>query len=67
MNEITLQVPNSKLNFFLELVKNLGLQVKSKHLEIPEEQQQAVLDRIQNTKDDDLLIWDEVQNDFHGI
>ncbi len=67
MNEITLQIPNSKLNFFLELVKNLGLNVKSKQLDIPEEHQKVVVDRIKNTKDEDLLAWEEVQNDFDGI
>jgi hypothetical protein len=67
MNEITLQIPNSKLNFFLELVKNLGLNVKSKQLDIPEEHQKIVVDRIKNTKDEDLLAWEEVQNDFDGI
>jgi hypothetical protein len=67
MNEITLQVPNSKLEFFLELVKNLGLNVKSKQLELPEEHQKIVLDRITNTKEEELLVWKDVQNDFDGI
>lgn len=67
MNEITLQIPDSKLNFFLELVKNLGLNIKTKELVISEEHQKIVLDRIQNTKDTDLLVWDKVKNDFDGI
>ena len=67
MNEITLQIPNSKLDFFLELVKNLGLNVKSKQLDIPEEHQKIVLDRIMNTKEEELLVWKDVQNDFDGI
>lgn len=67
MNEITLQIPDSKLNFFLELVKNLGLNIKTKELAISEEHQKIVVDRIQNTKDTDLLVWDKVKNEFDGI
>lgn len=67
MNEITLQIPDSKLNFFLELVKNLGLNIKTKEHVIPEEHQKIVHDRIQNTKDTDLLMWDQVKNDFDGV
>jgi hypothetical protein len=67
MNEITIQIPNSKLSFFLELVKNLGLNIKSKQLDIPQEHQKIVAERMKNTKDEDLLVWEEVQNDFDGI
>jgi shikimate 5-dehydrogenase len=35
MKEITLKIPDSKLKFFLELVKQLGFETKSEDLEFP--------------------------------
>lgn len=62
MKEITLKVPDTKLRFFMELFKQLGLEdvISKRHQEI-------VLDRIQNTKEEDLLNWDDIKDDFDGI
>lgn len=35
--------------------------------EIPIEHQNLVLDRIKNSKEKDLLNWDDVKDDFDGI
>ncbi len=35
--------------------------------EIPIEHQNLVLERIKNTKEDELLDWDSVKDDFDGI
>ncbi len=67
MKEITLKVPDTKLRFFMELVKQLGLEVKDEELIISKEHQEIVLDRIQNTKEEDLLNWDDIKDDFDGI
>lgn len=67
MTEITLKIPDSKLEFFIELFKKLGLEIKSKNLSIPQKHQDIVLDRIANTNDDELLDWDNVKDDFDGI
>lgn len=62
MKEITLKVPDTKLRFFMELFKQLVLEdvISKRHQEI-------VLDRIQNTKEEDLLNWDDIKDDFDGI
>jgi hypothetical protein len=67
MKEIILKVPDTKLRFFMELFKQLGLEVKDEELVISEEHQEIVLDRIQNTKEEDLLNWDDIKDDFDGI
>lgn len=35
MKEVTLKIPDSKLNFFMELVKQLGFEAKSNELDFP--------------------------------
>ncbi|PKR79465.1 hypothetical protein CW751_14985 [Brumimicrobium salinarum] len=67
MKEITLKVPDTKLSFFMELVNQLGLEIKNDELVIPKKHQEIVLDRIQNTKEEDLLHWDDIKDDFDGI
>ena len=60
MKEITLRVPDQKINFFMELVKNLGLEVTDK-VEIPEEHKAIVRARIQCTKREDMIPWEEAR------
>lgn len=67
MKEITLKVPDTKLSFFLELVNQLGLEIKNDELVISKKHQEIVMDRIQNTKEEDLLNWDDIKDDFDGI
>lgn len=67
MKEITLKIPDTKFRFFMELFKQLGLEVKNEELVISKEHQEIVQDRIQNTKEEDLLDWDEIKDDFDGI
>lgn len=67
MKEITLKVPDTKLKFFMELVNQLGLEIKNDEFVISKKHQEIVLDRIQNTKEEDLLNWDDIKDDFDGI
>ena len=67
MKEITLKIPDTKLKFFIELFKQLGLEIRDEELVIPQEHKEIVLDRIQNTKEEDLLNWDDIKDDFDGI
>lgn len=67
MKEITVKIPDTKLQFFIELFKQLGLEVKDQELSIPKKHQKIVLDRIQNTKEEDLLNWEQIKKDFNGI
>lgn len=67
MKEIRLKIPDNKLRFFMELFKQLGLEIKDEELVISKKHQEIVLDRIQNTKEEDLLNWDDIKDDFDGI
>lgn len=65
MKEITLKIPDQKVDFVMELIKHLGLEVAPKP-EIPEEHKTIVRERIQKSKNNPerLLDWEEVQETF---
>lgn len=63
MKKITLEIPDKKLGFFMELVKELGLKV-SEEMEIPEEHKAIVRERIQTGKPEDLIPWKEARKQF---
>jgi hypothetical protein len=66
MKQVTLNIPDSKFQFFMELVKNLGL-VKVDVIDIPEEHKEIVRQRIEASKKNPerLLDWEEIQNEFN--
>ena len=59
MKEIILKVPDQKVDFVLELVKQLGLEVESEEIEIPEEHKNIVREQISKSQEnpDRLLDW----------
>lgn len=61
MKEITLKIPDKKLGFFMELVKQLGLEVTNDDFVIPEEHKAIVRERLKNTKPEDYIPWDEAR------
>ncbi len=65
MKEVTLKIPDKKLGFFMELIKQLGFEVAEK-VEIPEEHKAIVRERIKKSDQnpDRLLDWDQVQDNF---
>jgi hypothetical protein len=65
MKEITIKIPEKKLSFFMELVRNLGFEVK-KEVEIPEEHKDIVKKRIKKSNDDpsQILNWEDVKDNF---
>jgi hypothetical protein len=60
MKRITINVPDNKYQFFLELIHNLGFD-KVEDLEIPEEHKEIVRERIKNSKSEDLISWKEAR------
>ena len=63
--KITLDIPENKYQFFLELIKSLNfITVEDRELTIPEWQKKIVRDRIKNTKPEDYLSWEEVEKQF---
>ena len=65
MKQVTLNIPDNKYQFFIELVSNLGF-VKTEELDIPEEHKAIVRERNLKSKEnpDRLLDWDQVQDEF---
>ncbi len=65
MKEVTLKIPDKKFSFFMELIKQLGLEV-AEEVEIPEEHKAIVRERIKksNQNPEGLLDWDQVQDNF---
>ena len=63
MTRFTIDIPDEKVLFFKELIKNLGLE---KDIDIREDQKQIVLDRIKKSKNNPelLLEWEDIKNDF---
>ncbi|REL37583.1 hypothetical protein DYD21_07280 [Rhodohalobacter sp. SW132] len=66
MKEIILKVPDQKVDFVLELIEQLGLEVSSEIMEIPEEHKAIVRERMQKSKENPerLLEWDQVKDSF---
>ena len=63
MKEVTLKIPDKKLAFFMELIKQLGFEV-SEEVEIPEEHKEIVRERIKAAKAEDMVPWKEARKHF---
>ena len=65
MKQITVKIPDNKFNFFMELLKQLGITAQ-KEEEIPEIHKNIVRERIK--KDDqypeNIQGWEEIQDNF---
>lgn len=68
MKEVTLKIPEKRINFFMELIRQLGFEV-SRETEVPEEHKQEVRKRIvaSDRNPERLLDWNDVKNDFKLI
>jgi Arc/MetJ-type ribon-helix-helix transcriptional regulator len=66
MKEITLKIPDQKVDFILELIEQLGLEVSSENLEIPEEHKAIVRERIKKSRanPERLLDWEQIEDSF---
>ena len=65
MKEVTIKIPDTKFNFFVELMKQLGFEITHKY-EIPGEQIAIVMDRIKKSEEDPgrLENWEDVKDNF---
>jgi len=64
MKEIILKIPDQKVDFVLELIEQLGLEVSSEDMEIPEEHKAIVRERIKTGKPEDMIPWEEARKQF---
>lgn len=63
MKEVTLKIPDKKLGFFMELIRQLGFEI-SEEVEIPEENKAIVRERIKTPKSEDTVLWKEARKQF---
>jgi len=63
MKEVTLKIPESKFDFFMELVSQLGIETsdQDQDIVIPKWQKEIVLERIKNAKEEDFIPWEEAR------
>jgi hypothetical protein len=60
MKEVTLKIPENKVSFFMELVKQLGLEV-TEEVDISEEHKSIVRERIRTAKAEEMVSWKEAR------
>lgn len=63
MKEITLNIPDSKLDFFYALIKEHGFEVQNE-IAISEEHKAMVLERINNSNPSEILTWQDARKRF---
>jgi hypothetical protein len=65
MKEVTLKIPDKKLRFFLELVKELGFEIHDE-IKIPEEQQEEVNARLELIDNGEMNTrnWEEAKKEI---
>ncbi len=56
MKQVTITLPGEQLDFFVQLVHKLGFDVEEE-TEIPEIQKNIVMERIRESKPEELLQW----------
>ena len=64
--KVTIDIPENKYKFFMDLVRNLGFNQVEEDFIIPEEHKAIVRERTVKSKEnpDRLLDWDDVQDNF---
>jgi len=60
MKKITLEVPDHKVDFVIELINQLGLK-SSEEPDIPEEHKEIVRKRIRTSSKNDFVSWEEAR------
>lgn len=64
MKELTIKIPEGKLEFFMELLKELGFEA-AESMEISEQQKAIVRERIKTGKAENFSPWDEARKEFN--
>ena len=66
MKEIIVRVPDQKIDFVLQLIEHLGLEISTELLEISEEHKNIVRNRIQMSHKNlkQLLNQEEIKDSF---
>ena len=60
MKQITLNIPEQQVEFFMNLIERLGFETLQDN--IPEEHKKIVRDRVKNTNAQDYVSWESIEN-----
>ena len=63
MKELTVKVPENKVEFFMNLMKELGIEEADVN-EIPEEHKNIVRERIKTEDPEEMVTWDSARSQF---
>jgi hypothetical protein len=63
MKEVTVKVPEDKVEFFMNLMKELGIEEADMN-NVPEEHQNIVRERIKTEDPEEMESWDSARNQF---
>jgi hypothetical protein len=63
MKEVTLKISDKKYDFFMELVRQLGIEV-TENIDIPEEHKAIVKERINTSQTEEMIPWKEARKQF---
>lgn len=66
MKKFTLEIPDHKVDFVIELINHLGLK-SSEEYEIPEEHKEIVRERIRTSTPDKLVSWYEARKKLNFL
>ncbi len=64
MREVTLKIPDKQFGFFMELIKQLGIEVAD-DVFIPDEHKSIVRDRIRSSNPEELIPWEEARTQLN--
>ena len=64
MRQVTLNIPENKYKFFIELVNNLGFE-RTEEIHISQEHKKIVRERINNEDPDKQITWKEARKQLH--
>lgn len=63
MKELTVKVPENKVEFFMNLMKELGIEEADVN-EISEEHKNIVRERIKTEDPEEMVTWDSARSQF---
>jgi len=65
MRQLTLSIPDKEYDFFMQLLKKFdSIKIKEEDFEIPEEHKQLVRERRKNSKESDLVKWNDIKKSY---
>jgi hypothetical protein len=63
MKEVIVKIPDDKLNFFMELISELGIEA-TEQIDIPDEHKSIVRDRIKTADPNKMIPWEDARKQF---